>query len=138
MEKECNYILIKLIIKKIIKTILYKKNKKLEYNYRTPEELLQLAANNPQKLRKIEQMLDKNQQIDSEVSKIAEASKIKIIDMTGKEQRVMHGYESISQMTRLSKQLDDKKNMLFDLPELTLLDILVSVTEDKILQSDKK
>ena len=84
-------------------------------------------------------MLDKNQQIDSEVSKIAEASKIKIIDMTGKEQRVMHGYESISQMTRLSKQLDDKKNMIFDLPELTHnLDILVSMTEDKILQSDKK
>ena len=55
--------------------------------------------------------------------------------MTGKEQSVLHGYESISQMTRLSKQLDDK---LFDLPELTILDILVSVTEDKILQSDKK
>ncbi len=113
-----------------------KKNKKLEYSHRTPQELLELAATNPEKLKRIEQMLDSTESKSSMA-----ANKIKIIDMTGKEQRVMHGYESISQITRLSKltEGEDKKIMFFDLPELRHnLDLLVNMTEDKILTSDKK
>ena len=113
-----------------------KKNKKLEYSHRTPQELLELAATNPEKLKRIEQMLDSTESKSSMA-----ANKIKIIDMTGKEQRVMHGYESISQITRLSKltEGEEKKIMFFDLPELRHnLDLLVNMTEDKILTSDKK
>lgn len=108
----------------------------MEYSHRTPQELLELAATNPEKLKRIEQMLE-----STESKTTVAANKIKIIDMTGKEQRVMHGYESISQITRLSKmgENEEKKIMLFDLPELRHnLDLIVNMTEDKILTSDKK
>lgn len=112
-----------------------KGNKKLEYAHRTPQELLELAATNPEKLKRIEKMLD-----SSERTSVQAANRIKIIDMTGKEQRVMHGYQSLSQMTRLATKVGEERNkMLFDLPELRHnLDLIVNMTEDKILTSDKK
>lgn len=62
--------------------------------------------------------------------------------MTGKEQRVMHGYESISHMTKLSKltvETDENKKKLFDVPELRHnINLNVNMTEEKILQYDKK
>jgi tuftelin-interacting protein 11 len=101
-----------------------------------------MAANNPQKLKKIEQMLDLNERKSKQKESNSEmkTSKIKIIDMTGKEQRVMHGYESLSQMNRQSNLASEKKaNTNFDLPELVHnLDLLVNLTEDKILNFDKK
>jgi tuftelin-interacting protein 11 len=118
------------------------KNKKVNYNAITPDQLLEMAANNPKKLKKIEQMLDlsdtKSKQSDT-VSGL-KTSKIKIIDMTGKEQRVMHGYESISQMNKRSYLASEKKQVKqFDLPELTHnLELLVNLTENKILNFDKK
>lgn len=118
------------------------KNKKVNYSAITPDQLLEMAANNPKKLKKIEQMLDlsdtKSKQSDT-VSGL-KTSKIKIIDMTGKEQRVMHGYESISQMNKQSNFTSENKQVKqFDLPELTHnLDLFVNLTENKILNFDKK
>lgn len=72
-------------------------------------------------------------------------SKIKIIDMTGKEQKILHGYESLSK--RHNRPEDEDKNSdeekqkqkLFDLPELLHnLDLLVNMTEERIIQSDKQ
>ena len=117
-----------------------KVNKRPQYAHRTPQELLELAASNPQKLKRAEQMLDFPSESKKELSAAIAATKIKIIDMTGKEQRVMHGYESLSLMTRprdSSAAGIERKN--FDLPELAYnLDLLVNMTEDRILQSDRK
>ena len=70
-------------------------------------------------------------------------SKIKIIDMTGKEQKVLHGYESLSKKSNVFDKEDDSisigKQKHFDLPELLHnLDLLVNMTEEKIVQSDKQ
>jgi tuftelin-interacting protein 11 len=71
-------------------------------------------------------------------------SKIKIIDMTGKEQKILQGYESLS---KRHNKPDDQNGQpigkngkrLFDLPELMHnLDVLVNLTEDKIFQSDRQ
>jgi tuftelin-interacting protein 11 len=117
-----------------------KVNKRPQYAHRTPQELLELAANNPQKLKRAEQMLDFPSESRKELSSVIAATKIKVIDMTGKEQRVMHGYESLSMLTRQKETLGsgiERKN--FDLPELAYnLDLLVNLTEDQILQSDRK
>ena len=69
----------------------------------------------------------------------ASSAKIKIIDMTGKEQRVVHGYDAISQLTSNAAVNVEKEKKKFDLPELIHnLDILVNLTEDNILNHDKK
>ncbi len=61
--------------------------------------------------------------------------------MTGKEQKVLQGYESLSK--RHNRPNDDENQQsdkhLFDLPELMHnLDVLVNLTEDKIFQSDRQ
>lgn len=124
-----------------------KKGKKPQYSLRSADELLKIAAKNPKKLKKIENQLESNLRENrletlQQTSSI-NATKIKVIDMTGKEQRVMHGYESLSQMTKLSRQMtsgeDKEKPKNFTLPELVHnIDILLSMTEDRILQADKK
>ena len=62
--------------------------------------------------------------------------------MTGKEQRVMHGYESLSQISKLAKNGDvgaGFKPKNFDVPELGHnVDMLLDMTEERILQTDKK
>lgn len=61
--------------------------------------------------------------------------------MTGKEQRVMHGYESLSQMSKLTRHGDGREDRPknFDVPELVHnIDMLLDMTEEKILLSDKK
>ncbi len=118
------------------------KNKKVNYNAITPDQLLEMAANNPKKLKKIEQMLDLSETKSKHSDTVSglKTSKIKIIDMTGKEQRVMHGYESISQINKQSNFANEKKEAKkFDLPELSHnLELLVNLTENKILNFDKK
>ena len=111
-------------------------NKKLEYStIRTPEELLAMAANNPKKLKKAEQMLERD---EAKPFPISSMSKIKIIDMTGKDQTVHRGYEAISYLTK-TKSTTEEARTCFDLPELRAnLDILVNMTEEKIIQSEKK
>ena len=117
-----------------------KPDKRPQYAHRTPQELLELAANNPQKLKRAEQMLEFPSESKKELSSVIAATKIKVIDMTGKEQRVMHGYESLSMLGRQKESSVsgiERKN--FDLPELAFnLELLVNLTEDQILQSDRK
>ncbi len=59
---------------------------------------------------------------------VASASTMKIVDMTGREQKIRHGYEHLG-----------RQKAKFELRELVgNLDILVGMTEDKIIQSEKK
>ena len=85
-------------------------------------------------------MLEFPSESKKELSSVIAATKIKIIDMTGKEQRVMHGYESLSMLGRQKESSVsglERKN--FDLPELAFnLELLVNLTENQILQSDRK
>ena len=105
--------------------------------------MLKIAAKNPSKLRKMEET-SKELPLISSVSQQTAASKIKVIDMTGKEQRVLHGYEALSQMSKMAKQGDagnsnNNKPKNFDLPELVHnIDMLIDMTEEKILLTDKK
>ena len=111
--------------------------KKLEYStIRTTEELLTMASNNKKKLKRAEQMLDNNKSSDQTLPQPS-MSKMKIIDMTGKQQGVYHGYDNISMLSGTGLKEQDKVN--FDLPELVKnLDILVNMTEEKIILSEKK
>jgi len=131
----CNFIMKYILL--IVIHILKKKNEK--YKHRTVEELIELAEKNPKEFIKTENQLS-GQQVEEDFE-LKTKNKIKIIDMTGKEQRVMHGYESIGQITQQSKLRlkEGKEAKLFDLPELTNnLDLLVMMTEDKILSNEKK
>ena len=114
----------------------------MQYKHRTPEQLVELAARQPSKLRRVEHMLDGNTSSGMASKTLLLTDKMKIIDMTGKEQRVMHGYESIAHMTKSSSSRDASRPIAaarFDLPELRQnLDLLVNTTEDKILHADKK
>jgi tuftelin-interacting protein 11 len=68
-------------------------------------------------------------------------NKLKIIDMTGREQKVVHGYESLSQL-KFQQQSGlanrDRKNNFDVLGLLENVDLVVNQTEDKILNFDKK
>lgn len=110
--------------------------------------MLKAAAKNPKKIKMIENSIEsaKNLEIPLEVGSKSAAiakNKIKVIDMTGKEQRVMHGYESLSQINKMSRHGDESnengrpKN--FDVPELVHnIDMLLDMTEEKILVGEKK
>ena len=75
-------------------------------------------------------------------------SKIKVIDMTGKDVKILQGYETFSKKkNNMIYEEDDEreeereksKQKKFDLPELLHnLELLVDMTEEKIVQSDKK
>lgn len=64
----------------------------------------------------------------------SELSKVKVIDMTGPEQRVLSGYHAISSIQRPSDQWEirkDKKFVNFELPELQHnLNLLVDMCEE--------
>ena len=100
-----------------------------------------MASKQPGKLRKIEKMMEISELEKLEQKKV-KSGKIKIIDMTGREQRVAHGYESLSHITRLSQmdsEYEEKKKQNFEIPELTHnLDLALSLTEDKLIHYDKK
>ena len=119
------------------------KGSKPSYALKTPEELLAYAERNPEKMGKIDQALEymgKQNKMDASVSAAVTASKMKIIDMTGKEKKVMHGYESLGQMSRLSRQQQSSGSAKkFDVPELVHnLDLVISLTENRLVQSEKK
>lgn len=63
----------------------------------------------------------------------SELSKVKVIDMTGPEQRVLSGYHAISGVKKPIEQWEvpkDKKFSNFDLPELLHnLNLLVEIAE---------
>lgn len=121
--------------------ILKKKGKKPKYNLKSADELLKIAAKNPSKLRKMDESASKELPMLA-VTTSGATNKIKVIDMTGKEQRVLHGYEALGQISKMAKQGDQdgaNRPKNFDLPELVHnIDMLIDMTEEKILVSDKK
>jgi len=65
-------------------------------------------------------------------------SKIKIIDLTGREEKVFEGYESLSRIRKVEvpSQTDKRE---FNVPELIQnLDTLISMKEDEIFDTDRK
>ena len=65
--------------------------------------------------------------------------------MTGKDVKILHGYETLSKRNNMMYDENDEeesgksKQKKFDLPELLHnLELLVNMTEEKIVQSDKK
>ncbi|ESO85853.1 hypothetical protein LOTGIDRAFT_221309 [Lottia gigantea] len=102
--------------------------KKTKYNYKTAQELLESGAGKKRKVT------DKSQ-----------LSKVKVIDMTGKEQRVLSGYHAIAHR---HDRPDDDEDMItdkndiprsFDMPELLHnLNLLVDMAEEDIIQNDRK
>jgi tuftelin-interacting protein 11 len=101
------------------------KKKKPKYIYKTAEELI---ASGPTKRRQPEVQSD--------------LAKVKVIDMTGKEQRVLSGYHALS--LKHDKPIEDdtihsQERRHFDLPELLHnLDLLVDMSESEVIQNDRK
>lgn len=67
-------------------------------------------------------------------------SKIKIIDMTGREQKVLYDYASLSRRHNRPDDHDEKPSKnTFELPELVHnLDLLVNMTEEDIIKNDRQ
>ncbi|XP_069102141.1 tuftelin-interacting protein 11-like [Argopecten irradians] len=100
--------------------------KKPKYVYKTAQELIDTGS------------VKKRPQL-------SKSSKVKVIDMTGKEQRVLSGYHAISHRhdkpeieEEPAPHLANQKRA-FDLPELTHnLNLLVDMAEEDIMQNDRK
>ncbi|XP_065213780.1 septin-interacting protein 1 [Planococcus citri] len=99
--------------------------KKIRYVYKSVDEVIE-ESKKPGK-KKIE---------------ISELSKVKVIDMTGPEQRVLSGYHAISGVQKPAEEWEvrkDKKFTNFSMPELQHnLNLLVDVSEQAIIDNDKK
>ena len=103
-----------------------KEPKKTKYTYKTVEDVIASGG----KKRTVVQ---------------SELSKVKVIDMTGKEKRVLSGYHAISNKhdkpddDEILDMPKDRQKRAFDMPELLHnLDLLVEMAEDEILQNNKK
>ncbi|OQV25291.1 Tuftelin-interacting protein 11 [Hypsibius exemplaris] len=67
----------------------------------------------------------------------SELSKVKVIDMTGKETRVLSGYHAMH--TQRDRDDDDGPERIFDVAELRHnLDLLIDLSEARIVESNKK
>ncbi|XP_022257419.1 tuftelin-interacting protein 11-like, partial [Limulus polyphemus] len=100
---------------------------KVKFNYRTLDEVTAEGAM-------------KNQRGDS-----SQLSRVKVIDMTGPEQRILSGYHQIHQQHTKPEEkeepVDTRKGRghHFSLPELTHnLDLLVNIVEQTILNNDRE
>ena len=117
--------------------------KKTKYITKTLDEVL--SETNETREYEANNYKQKVQSKPSVVSGIS-TSKIKVIDMTGKEQKILHGYESLSKKNNMLhdevenfNETGKSKQNIFDLPELLHnLEILVNMTEEKIIQSDRQ
>uniref|UniRef100_A0A915I3X5 G-patch domain-containing protein n=1 Tax=Romanomermis culicivorax TaxID=13658 RepID=A0A915I3X5_ROMCU len=68
-------------------------------------------------------------------------SSVKIIDMTGKEQKVYSGYEAYLQREKTEEEIENEANSerYFDIPELRYnLDLIVNMTEEEIIRNDRR
>ncbi|XP_048777997.2 tuftelin-interacting protein 11-like [Ostrea edulis] len=100
--------------------------KKPKYVYKTAEEIIQSG-------------------VGKKKSMPSKASKVKVIDMTGKEKRVLSGYHAIA--TRHNRP-DEEEDLMeqepgqkkaFEMPELMHnLNILVDMAEEDIITNDRK
>ncbi|XP_014778583.1 tuftelin-interacting protein 11 [Octopus bimaculoides] len=103
-------------------------NRKPKYVYKTAQDVIESG------------LTRKKRPIQS-----SELSKVKVIDMTGKEKRVLSGYHAICQRHDKPDEDDDviestpKARTAFDVPELVHnLNILVNMSEVDIIQNDRK
>lgn len=102
--------------------------KKVTYAYRSVDQLLEDSKSKP--LRKS--------------GLVTEMSKVKVIDMTGPEQRVLSGYHAIASSHQRPDDsavvaVEKKTCKNFALPELTHnLNILVDQCEQEIIQNDRR
>lgn len=103
------------------------KKKKLNYVYKTAQEAIDSGGKKTKGVK-------------------GQMSQVKVIDMTGKEQRVLTGYHTISQRHDRPDEDDDMsvlapqdKAAAFSMPELMHnLNILVDMSEEDIIQNDRK
>lgn len=101
------------------------KKKKVKYVYKTAKEAIESGTGKKKGIK-------------------GQMSNVKVIDMTGKEKKVLTGYHTIA--NRHDRPDDDEdvpitagKTSAFSMPELTHnLDLLVDMAEDDIVQNDKK
>ncbi|GAB1606956.1 tuftelin-interacting protein 11-like [Argonauta hians] len=103
-------------------------NRKAKYSYKTAQDVIESG------------LTRKKRPIQS-----SELTKVKVIDMTGKEKRVLSGYHAISQRHDKPDEDEDviestpKARTAFDVPELVHnLNLLVSMSEVDIVQNDRK
>jgi len=100
------------------------KKRTAEYVYKSVEDILEEG-----KFRKIKKDETK-------------ASSVKVIDMTGREERVLSGYQAISGQMRPDEdgyKAGTQKKTHFELPELIHnLNLLVDMCEEDIIQADRK
>jgi tuftelin-interacting protein 11 len=105
--------------------------KKVKYVYKSADQVLEDG-----KWRKVNITSGKDS---------SEASKMKIIDMTGKEQRVLSGYHAIGAQKMLADDDDvpvkdpmEKREVNFDLPELRHnIDLLLDQCEEELITTDR-
>ncbi|XP_063992743.1 tuftelin-interacting protein 11 [Diachasmimorpha longicaudata] len=102
--------------------------KKIRYCYRSVDQVLEDGKLRPN--------------IKSTGAAGGELSRVKVIDMTGPEQRILSGYHAISGQKRPDESLpepDKRSPVNFSLPELQHnLNLLVDMCEQDIIQNDRR
>lgn len=99
--------------------------KKVKYVYKTAEDVIAEGG---------------TRRIPMDTSRL---SKVKVIDLTGPEQRILSGYHAIHQQHSKPTEQDDerttKKYQNFAIPELTHnLNLLLDMTEQEIIRNDRQ
>ncbi|CAI2327742.1 unnamed protein product [Caenorhabditis sp. 36 PRJEB53466] len=104
----------------------WKKSQKVKTKYRTIEEVLEEGTSGSKTMPSHQNS--------------AHYSNIKVIDMTGKQQKVYSGYDSFSMKTRSEYDVvDEEERTVFDVPELIHnLNLLVDLTEEGIRRSNQQ
>lgn len=92
--------------------------------------------------KSVDEVLEQSKQPGKPKREFNELSKVKVIDMTGPEQRILSGYHAISGVQRPTDQWEirkDKQFVNFSVPELQHnLNLLVDMCEQSIIENDKK
>lgn len=102
----------------------WKKSQKVKTTYRTLEDVIEEGMSGTRPSHKQSEQY----------------SNIKVIDMTGKQQKVYSGYDSFSMKTRSEYDtVDEEERTVFDVPELLHnLNLLVDLTEEGIRRSNQQ
>ncbi|VVC32145.1 Hypothetical protein CINCED_3A008171 [Cinara cedri] len=101
------------------------KAEKMQYIYKTVEDVIEESKHPGQRKREFNEL-----------------SRVKVIDMTGPEQRILSGYHAISGVKKPIDQWEvrkDKKFLNFDLPEMIHnLNLLVEIAEQNIITNNQE
>lgn len=92
--------------------------------------------------KSVDDVLEQVKMTSSGKREYSQLSKVKVIDMTGPQQRVLSGYHAIAGQQRPADEWElrkDKKFVNFALPELQHnLNLLMDMCEQDIIQNDRK